>query len=65
MKKCKKSLFFIGVSLALLVTGCSDEQSLNIASECIKGGITKSGSVLDEAQCVKRSEDTLLSLIHI
>lgn len=59
MKKCKKSLFFIGVSLALLVTGCSDEQSLNIASECIKGGITKSGSVLDEAQCVKRSEDTL------
>ena len=59
MKKCKKSLVFMGVGLALLITGCSDEGSLNIAAECIKGGITKSRSVLDEAQCAKRSEDTL------
>lgn len=58
MKKCKSPLSFIGLSLVLFLAGCSDERSLKIASECIKGSEVKSGSVMDEAQCVSRTEDS-------
>lgn len=58
MKKCKKTLSFIGFSLVLFLAGCSDDRSLKIASECIKGSNAKSGSVMDEAQCVGRTAES-------
>lgn len=58
MKKCNQILFFFGLGLALSLSGCSDDPFLKIATECIKGGHAKSGSVMDEAQCVKRSEES-------
>ncbi|SDH47428.1 hypothetical protein [Nitrosomonas sp. Nm132] len=59
MKKYNQILFFFGLGLALSLSGCSDEQSLRIATECIKGGHAKTGSIMDEAQCVNRSEETI------
>ncbi|SCZ84910.1 c-type cytochrome [Nitrosomonas mobilis] len=58
MKKFTPLLLYIGFSLVLFLTGCSDDRSLKIAAECIKGGEAKSGSVMDEAQCVNRTEDS-------
>ncbi|SDW12222.1 c-type cytochrome [Nitrosomonas communis] len=58
MKKYKKILPFIGFSLVLFFAGCSDDRSLKIATECIKGGNAKSGSIMDEAQCVNRSAES-------
>src|SRR5690606_11332739 len=58
MKKFTPLLSYIGFSLILFLTGCSDDQSLKIAAECIKGGKAKSGSVMDEAHCVNRTEDS-------
>ena len=58
MKICRNSFYFTGISLVLFLAGCSDDLSLKIATECIKGGHAQSGSVLDEAQCVNRSAES-------
>ncbi len=58
MKICGHILYFTGISLVLLLAGCSDDLSLKIAAECTKGGHIRSGSILDEAQCVNRSEES-------
>ncbi|WP_347887812.1 hypothetical protein ABHF54_07775 [Nitrosomonas europaea] len=58
MKTCRNIFYFTGISLVLLLAGCSDDLSLKIAAECIKGNHIQSGSVLDEAQCVNRSAES-------
>ncbi|MXS79898.1 hypothetical protein SAMN05216317_101190 [Nitrosomonas eutropha] len=58
MKTCRNILYFTGISLVLLLAGCSDDLSLKIAADCIKGNHAQSGTVLDEAQCVNRSAES-------
>ena len=58
MKKFNKIIVFLGFSMGVFLTGCFEKPTLKIASECIKGGTPKTGSILDEALCVNRTADS-------
>lgn len=58
MKQYKnKIIALVGMGLILILTGCYQRPSF-IASECLEGGIEKSGSIMDEALCANRTADS-------